>query len=414
VKINICGYDAVEKGLHAGGVGRLVCHVTGEPLHNAEQAVCEGSFFASTHHKTASIIYEKDIEVLRYLAEKREIRNAGFEVIILGRILNREVLKILCELEMPLLVTENVKDILKMTADAVMYSELRRSPVAVYIPVRLLRCRKAVDFDGRYYCDDMDDIGPGERRARTAALEKRYNRIYDVSHSRIDTIDKKDHRNEDAQGGKILILAISGCAGMINEAASMYRNVYMCKLDILFADMTGSLAKVFRHFIIVGYATAYIKKMLMQKGIIPATAKCLELSGDKLHEIYEIHMALIELLHEQCRENPHDCAFNKVPDSVDTIGQDSRPAQIPKLPEELITNMMCTECPYRSAIRSVLRQSPGTSVYEDIYCRKRGTMVHSGISCAPSAYAAGLVITNRQGISTDVSNVRYICIECMK
>jgi len=389
VRVNISGYEAVEDGLNAGGIDRFICNIVREPLCNAEEVISKGSFFASSHLKTAGMIYEKDAGAIRYAIQKKDSQNAAFEIIILGRDLSRELLHTLKIFSVPLFAAEDVRDIRRMTEDGLMYSGLRRTPVAVFIPLRLLRSRQAVCTDGKYCCDDLWRIGVKERSDKTALLERKYNRSAEICRS------DKDCR-------QCLVIGISGCAGIINEMVGNAKGVTVCKLDMFGAMTAEAVNKSYDRVIIIGHGSGYVEEMLREKRLLNGMCMSVELSGSRLHEITEIYSGLREFLPLRRSE---------------AMGTDGVYGYMPvaaSRSQYTLTNQMCPDCPCREVIRGISEEAADTNVYEDIYCERRGTIVRSGMTNVSSAYTGNIIVTNRKNTHYTGLNVRFVELKCAR
>jgi len=399
VKANISGYEAVEDGLNAGGIDQFVCNVSGEPLRNAEKAICKGSFFASTHQRTACLISEADVDVIRYATEKKENQNAAFEIIVLGRELNIHVLSTLRGLSVPLFAAEDVSDVRRMTADALMYSELRRMPVAVYIPVRLLRSRQTVQTSGSYCCDDLWELADIERSRRIDDMERKYNRI-------INDIGDGDNSCE------CLVIGISGCAHQICEAIGKVKGVGIVKLDMFGTNtkdaMSGKCSKV----MVMGHGSTYITQILKAAGRISNRFVAVELGTDKLHELSEIKAALRGYISSVDSISKYTSREN--PSNENPSRKNPSKENLSRLSVTTLGNQMCGDCPYRDEIKEILKACGGINVYEDIYCERHGTIVRSGLTTASSAYSGQMILTNRRDCYYSGLDVRILAADCTR
>jgi len=429
VRTNISGYEAVEDGLFSGGIDRFLCEIVREPLYNAEKVLCRGSFFASMHKKTACIISDRDAISLRCIGEERKNQNAAFEIIILGKDLSSTLLRQLESEGIPVMAAETVSDISSMITDGIKYSELRKLPVSVFIPLRLLRSRQPVGIDARYYCDEFWNIKMDERSRRMTLLEEKYNRIIDINSSvdirnvgqegsrahlcvydagSICTPSSADLRSRAAVNPdthtkeRTLIIAISGCAGVVQEIVGSAKNVSLCRMDMFGQCNPVPKIERYRKIIIIGHGSEYVSEMLSEHISPRYMAKVYEPGEDKTHEITEIRRVLRELLSDDNPDNSYHIRIIK--DRIAALGL--RPAQF--------SYLMCEGCPYMEVIKKLTACYGDINIYEDIYCERRGTIVRSGITLATSAFTGRMVVTNRSNCHYSTDDVRYIDIKCDK
>jgi len=268
-----------------------------------------------------------------------------------------------------------------MTRDAAGYSELRRLPVAVFIPVSLLRSRQQTSIYGTYFCDNYCGLPYEEREARIRVMEESHNAIY-VSPG------KKEESH-------CLIISMSGCTQSVREITGAVRGVNICRMDMFGCVHYKDNMKSYGEILIIGHGSGYAEEMLIRNKIIRGKSYTVELSDNKLHEMTEIRTCLQEYFNDG---------------NIESMAEE----HLLKPPITPINDLMCTGCPYLSHIEDIHRHSAGSILYEDIYCEKRGTAVRSGLADSYSAYSCDMVVTNRNTGNYHGLNICYVKERCDK